>query len=41
MADGDVEGEALDVTVDGALVVRVGHDELVVSASDVVHLRPA
>jgi BirA family biotin operon repressor/biotin-[acetyl-CoA-carboxylase] ligase len=41
MADGDIEGEALDVTDDGALVVRVGDDELVVSAGDVVHLRPA
>ena len=41
LADREVEGEAIDVTADGALVVRVGEDELVVSAGDVVHLRPA
>ena len=41
LADREVEGEAIDVTADGALVVRVGDDELVVSAGDVVHLRPA
>lgn len=41
LADRDVEGEAIDVTAEGALVVRVGEDELVVSAGDVVHLRPA
>jgi BirA family biotin operon repressor/biotin-[acetyl-CoA-carboxylase] ligase len=41
MADREVEGEAVDVTADGALVVRVGDSELVVSAGDVVHLRPA
>jgi BirA family biotin operon repressor/biotin-[acetyl-CoA-carboxylase] ligase len=40
-AGGDIEGDALDVTADGALVVRVGDDELVISAGDVVHLRPA
>ena len=41
LADREVEGEAIDVTADGALIVRVGDDELVVSAGDVVHLRPA
>jgi BirA family transcriptional regulator, biotin operon repressor / biotin---[acetyl-CoA-carboxylase] ligase len=41
MTDREVEGEAVDVTADGALVVRVGDDELVVSAGDVVHLRRA
>jgi len=41
MTSREVEGEAVDVTADGALVVRVGDDELVVSAADVVHLRRA
>ena len=41
LADREVEGAAVDVTPDGALVVRVGGDDLVVSVGDVVHLRPA
>jgi BirA family biotin operon repressor/biotin-[acetyl-CoA-carboxylase] ligase len=39
-ADDSLEGEAVDVTRDGALVVRLddGHEELI-TAGDVVHLR--
>ncbi len=38
---GVIEGHALDVTEDGALLVRVGTDTQVVLAGDVEHLRSA
>jgi BirA family biotin operon repressor/biotin-[acetyl-CoA-carboxylase] ligase len=41
LAAGDVVGEAVDVTSDGALVVATAAGPTVVSAGDVVHLRPA
>jgi BirA family transcriptional regulator, biotin operon repressor / biotin---[acetyl-CoA-carboxylase] ligase len=41
VADGELEGEAVDLTPEGALVVRHRGNDVVVSAGDVVHLRPA
>jgi BirA family biotin operon repressor/biotin-[acetyl-CoA-carboxylase] ligase len=41
VADGELEGEAVDLTPEGALVVRHRGRNVVVSAGDVVHLRPA
>jgi len=38
--DGAVEGRAVDVDADGALVVRTGDGERSFAAGDVVHLRP-
>jgi BirA family biotin operon repressor/biotin-[acetyl-CoA-carboxylase] ligase len=40
LADRELEGEAVDVTPEGALVVVSGGGRVVVSAGDVVHLRP-
>jgi BirA family biotin operon repressor/biotin-[acetyl-CoA-carboxylase] ligase len=40
MADRELDGVAVDVTADGALVVDAGGDRVIVGAGDVVHLRP-
>jgi BirA family biotin operon repressor/biotin-[acetyl-CoA-carboxylase] ligase len=40
-ADGTVEGEAVDVTVPGGLVVDTGDGLVTVAAGDCEHLRPA
>jgi len=41
LADRELEGEALDVTAQGSLIVRGDGETVEVSAGDVVHLRPA
>jgi BirA family transcriptional regulator, biotin operon repressor / biotin---[acetyl-CoA-carboxylase] ligase len=41
LADREIEGEALDLTAEGALVVATDSGPVVVSAGDVVHLRPS
>lgn len=40
LTDGEVQGEAVDITPEGHLVVDVGACFTTVSAGDVVHLRP-
>jgi hypothetical protein len=40
MAERELDGIAVDVTAEGALVVDAGGDRVVVAAGDVVHLRP-
>ena len=41
LPDREEEGEAVDLTADGALVVMTAGGPVTVSAGDVVHLRPA
>jgi BirA family biotin operon repressor/biotin-[acetyl-CoA-carboxylase] ligase len=38
--DGDVEGRAESIDVDGSLLLQTGHGARTLSAGDVVHLRP-
>lgn len=40
LGDGDVEGEAVDVTAEGHLVVETGAGRRTFAVGDVVHLRP-
>jgi len=40
MPDRELDGVAVDVTAEGALVVESGGDRVIVAAGDVVHLRP-